>query len=236
MKTHNTRSDGQRFLPSLACVVSPMSTPPAPLADIADEAPDTSLSLCSLPDWALQRVLGAPALSLRDLGRVACVSRRLRGSASDGKLPQWLAVRVVGSLCQWPWLKPDIFEARHQRRVLAHARAHGDCARQGGDDASDGDSSDALGYVPPYVLGSLSNARELFEDVRWKAACAAQRGLNMDRVWGFNQGVVKAAENRIETEWNGMSPNQRRVWEDKAAARKAYAARYAGSQLDPGRG
>lgn len=163
------------------------------------------------------------------------VSRRLRGSASDGKLPQWLAVRVVGSFCRWPCLKPDIFEVRHQRRVLALARAHCDCARQGGDDASDGVSSDALGFVPPYVLGSLCDARELFDDVRWEAACAAQRGLNMARVWGFDQGAVKAAESRIADEWEGMSPDERRVWEDKAVSRKLYAARYAASQLDPGR-
>lgn len=213
-----------------------MSSPPAPLPDIADEAADTTLSLCALPDEALQRVLGAPALSVRDLGRVMAVSRRLRGSAGDGKLPQWLAVRVVGSLCQWPWLKPDIFQARQQPRVLARARAHGGCARQGGDDASDGDSSDAIGFVPPYALGSLCDARELFDDVRWEAACAAQRGLNMARVWGFDRGAVKAAEGRIEAEWEGMSPDERRVWEDKAAARKSYAARYAASQLDPGRG
>jgi hypothetical protein len=107
-----------------------MSSPPAPLPDIADEAPDTTLDLCSLPDEALQRVLGSSALSVRDLGSVMGVSRRLRGSASDGKLPQWLAVRVVGSFCRWPCLKPDIFEVRHLRRMLALARAHCDCAHR----------------------------------------------------------------------------------------------------------
>jgi hypothetical protein len=88
-----------------------MVSPPAPMAALPAEQPP-SLNLAELPAEALARILGISALSLPDLGRAACVSQRLRGAACDAALPQWRGVRVIGGTCQWPWLKPDIFEVR----------------------------------------------------------------------------------------------------------------------------
>ena len=68
--------------------------------------------LDTLPPWALALVLASPQLALSDLGRVACVSKKLCVAALNAALPQWASVRVIGTALK---LDADVFKARAGR-------------------------------------------------------------------------------------------------------------------------
>lgn len=58
---------------------------------------DDALTLDSLPSLT-RLVLSASSIEQKDLGRLACFSRRLRDATRDDRLPAWARVRVVGEL------------------------------------------------------------------------------------------------------------------------------------------
>lgn len=49
------------------------------------------------PPWALARILGAPALTDADIGRVACAAPPLRAAVDAELRIRWGSVRVIGS-------------------------------------------------------------------------------------------------------------------------------------------
>ena len=97
------------FLVSLSLVSAPLTIylTRSPLLAAAM----ATLTLNTLPPWALALVLASPVLSLDDLGRVACASKRFCAAVANSPLPQFESVRVIGTELGYDD-SDDVFKAR----------------------------------------------------------------------------------------------------------------------------
>jgi hypothetical protein len=215
-----------------------------------------------LPEWALVRVLATPnVLDLCDLGRVACASSQLRRvvapNAAGGALPQWRAVRVVGSLlyplddataqarccvllgwmAQLHLLAIIMILAHDGQRQLTCTRRSMRCPRSCFVCAAQALTKE---FLPPWedpmarcrrrTVGAPS-AKDVFIQSEWERELLQSDDLRHDdMVLGDDGPLVKQTAAAIRARWKCLAQAERQEYEDMAQQRKQHAVQYMASQ------